>query len=322
MWGEVDLSAGWLVIEPRLWNEDKGEYKWDVDAGYLADQAPGRDGFRLRLPKSQVAGPAPPDMRHGMPTAMPRPPGWQVMDRTALAQVRSQPPPTETMVDFFNCFLPSWPVVLAAGVRPRAIAGQLVSRLRAVHGGAPKALVVLLAAAGGEGKSTALLHAAAALIEDQQQSWTCLHRHASAAPLPDDLFAQLPATSGHSWVVVIDDADTVGPSILAAVKRLAPRTDVHLLLAARDAEWRIKRLVPGLWEPFAHFQTVPLTGVDEEDTRRIVAGWCAWGHEVMGRLHGCNEAEATAALLVHARDFAARKDEGALLGALLITRLA
>jgi hypothetical protein len=50
MWGEADLSDGWVTIEPLRWNELFGEYKWDVDAGYNDDRAPGRDGFRLRLP--------------------------------------------------------------------------------------------------------------------------------------------------------------------------------------------------------------------------------------------------------------------------------
>jgi hypothetical protein len=121
-------------------------------------------------------------------------------------------------------------------------------------------------------------------------------------------------------VVVIDDADNIGPAILAAVKKVAARTDVHLLLAARDAEWHLKRLVPGMWQPFADFHTEPLAGLDKEDARRIVAGWVAWGNEAMGKLKGRSEDDAITALLGHARDFATRKEDGELLGALLVTR--
>ena len=256
--------------------------------------------------------------------AEPRPPnapsGWQIVDRDLLARTRANPPPLNSMVQFFDGILPTWRLALASGIQPRAVAERLADRVRAIHAGAAKPVVVLLAGAGGEGKSTALLHAGAALVEDTQQAWTCLHRQAANAELPEDTFAKLPARPDHAWVVVIDDADNIGPAILAAVKKIAARTDVHLLLAARDAEWHLKRLVPGMWQPFADFHTEPLAGLDEQDARRIVAGWLAWGNEAMGKLRDRSEGDAVAALLGHARDFATRKEDGELLGALLVTR--
>jgi predicted MPP superfamily phosphohydrolase len=319
MWGEVDLSRGELIIEPRLWNEDKREYKWDVDCGYEGDRAPGRDGFRLLLP----GHPTPTDLSVDV-TATPKtstlPQGWEVVDREILASIRAHPPSTEVMVQFFDGILPTWRLVLAPGVQPRAIAERLANRLRAAHAGAAKPEVVLLAAAGGEGKSTALLHAVAALVEDEHQVWTCLHRQASNAGLPEDLLSQLPAIPQHAWVVAVDDADNIGPAILAATKKVAWRTDVHVLLAARDAEWQIKRLVPGMWQPTVNFHTEVLAGLDEEDARHIVVGWLAWGDQAMGRLKGRSEHDAVTALLGHARDLATRQEDGELLGALLVTR--
>ncbi len=254
------------------------------------------------------------------PEATSVPPGWEVVDREALAAIRANPPSLNVMVQFFDGILPTWRLALARGVQPRAVAERLANRLRAVHTGAAKPEVVLLTAAGGEGKSTALLHAAAALVEDDQQAWTCLHRQAANAELPEDAFSNLPIVPEHAWVVVIDDADNIGPAILAAVKKVAARTDVHLLLAARDADWHIKRLVPGMWQPFADFHSEPLSGLDETDARRIVEGWRAWGDEAMGRLKGRSEDDAVKALLGHARDLAVQKEAGELLGALLITR--
>lgn len=260
------------------------------------------------------------DVVEAEPKPLDVPSGWEIVDRDWLAKIRANPPPLNSMVQFFDGILPTWRLALARGVQPRAVVEQLANRFRTIHAGAAKPQVVLLAGAGGEGKSTAVLHAAAALIEDTQQAWTCLHRRASNAELPDDTFAKLPTRPDHAWVVVIDDADNIGPAILAAVKKVAARTDVHLLLAARDAEWQLKRLVPGMWQPFADFHTEPLMGLDQEDARRIVAGWVAWGDEAMGRLKGRSEGEGIAALLGHARDFAARREDGELLGALLVTR--
>ncbi|HWA90629.1 MAG TPA: DUF4062 domain-containing protein [Rhizomicrobium sp.] len=271
--------------------------------------------------ETRASGPAPaPEPAKPAPKPIEVPPGWEIVDREALARIRANPPSLNEMVQFFDGILPTWQFVLAHGVQSRAIAGRLTGRLRAIHDGAAKPQVVLVAGAGGEGKSTAVLQAAAALVEDAQQAWTCFHRRATNAELPEDAFANLPAMPNHAWVVVIDDADNIGPAILAAVKKVDARTDVHLLLAARDAEWRLKRLVPGLWQPFADFHNEPLVGLDDEDARRIVAGWAGWGDKAMGKLKGRSEAEAVVALLGHARDFAARKEDGELLGALLVTR--
>jgi hypothetical protein len=248
------------------------------------------------------------------------PPGWEVVDRDRLAKARANPPSLNSMVQFFDGILPTWNLALARGVRPRALVERLADRFRALHAGASKPQVILLAGAGGEGKSTALLHASATLVEDVHQQWTCLRRHASNAELPADTFTKLPIQADHAWVIVIDDADNIGGLILDAVKKSAARTDIHVLLGARDADWQLKRLVPGMWQPVASFHTVSLAGVDAEDAGRIVAGWMAWGDEAMGALRGRSEADAVAALLGHASDFAARKEDGELLGALLATR--
>ena len=254
------------------------------------------------------------------PKPLDQPPGWVIVDRDALARIRANPPSLDVMVQFFDGILPTWPLVVAPGVQSRAVAERLANRLRAAHASAAKPAIVLLAGAGGEGKSTAILHAAAALVEDMQQAWTCLHRQAANAGLPEETFSKLPIVPGHAWVVVIDDADNIGPAILAAVKKVSARMDVHILLAARDADWQLTRLVPGMWQPFADFHTELLAGLDREDARRIVASWVAWGDKAMGKLEGRSEGDAVTALLGHARDFATRKEDGELLGALLVTR--
>lgn len=313
MWGELDVDTGTAILEPRLWSEDPPEFKWDNSGFYTADRAPGRDGFRLRLPGSAAAAATAEDR-----PAVPR--GWQIIDRDFLTKARDQRPSTEEMVDYFNGTLPVWKLVLADGVAPRGVVTTLAGKFSAVHSGAPKPRVVLLSGAGGEGKSTAVLHAAAQLVRSDKQAWTCLHRHAAAAPMPAGILANLPERPDHAWLVVIDDADAVGGAILEAVATLGARTDVHLLLAARDADWRGRRLhVAGLWRG-VDFQTVPLSGLDRADAERIVSAWAAWGDSAMGALRGRAINDAATALLGHATELAANPEDGALLGALLITR--
>jgi len=320
MWGAADASKGALLLEPRLWNEDKREYKFDIDAGYENERVPGRDAFQLQLPRRGPRPAFPPEPAAAAAEEIDLPQGWEIVDRAALARIRAQPPSEDMMVAFFDGILPTWRLAIARGVQPRAIVQKLSARLRAAYTEAPKPVVLLVGGPGGEGKSTTLLQVAAALIEDEHQTWTCLHRQAAAAPLPEDLLARLPVKANCAWIVVIDDADNIGSSILAAVKRLGPRTDVHLLLAARDVEWQLKELKSSMWLPAAAFQIEPLSGLDSEDAARIVAGWHAWGDRAMGPLKGRTVEQAAAALLGHAIDLAAKKEEGALLGALLFTR--
>lgn len=254
------------------------------------------------------------------PGSVEPPPGWEIVDRNAITKIRSTPPSVNAIVRFFDGDLATWKTVLAPGVRPRKIAERLDDRLRAVHSDAARPRVILLTGAGGEGKSTTLLHAAAGLVEDKEQAWTCLHRQATNARLPEDALATLPERPHHAWVVVIDDADNIAAAILAAVKNCAARTDIHLLLAAREAEWTAKCIVPSLWQPVADFHKEVLFGLDKDDARRIVSSWAAFGDEAMGQLKGRSVDDATTALWAHARDFATRKEDGELLGALLVTR--
>ncbi len=56
MWGEANITAGSLIIQPRIWNEDTSEFNWDTGAGYEEDQAKERQGYRVALPGHQQTG--------------------------------------------------------------------------------------------------------------------------------------------------------------------------------------------------------------------------------------------------------------------------
>lgn len=311
MWGEANVVTGELFLEPWLWNEAKREYKFDGDAGYNDDLAASKDKFRLQLPKNVSAVDAfdVPDIA----------PGWRVIDHNRLSELSAQEPDAATMAAYFDGSMPKWNVVRARGIGTRKVVDELVRRLRDVYDAPPKPAVVLLTGAGGEGKSTAVMQAAATLLEVTDQNWTCLQRSASAADAPENLFSNLEHKPNHAWVVVIDDAENIGVKLATALKHIEPRTDVHLLLCARFADWNINNLVPGIWGPTIEFHPVALQGLDDDDAACIVSGWVAW--DAMGELRGQDVQQATKALLGHAHENAARSDEGALLGALLITRI-
>jgi len=313
MWGKVDFANHALLLEPMKWNEEKSEYKFDSDADYNDQLTEDGRAFRIHLPGAQPSTPG--------STPHPLPQGWREFDKDDVEQLRKESPDGAAMVDYFNGRFPTLALAVAKGVQCRQVVDGLVGIFRAGRSDAPKPLVGLLCGPGGEGKSTALLQTAARLVEDDRQHWTCLHRVMPAAQVPESLFKDLPAKPDHAWIVIIDDAENAAAGILAAVKQLGARNDVHFLLAARDADWAATRMIPGLWRQTAEFREVTLHRLDDEDARRIVAGWHAWGDEGMGTLKDLSEEAAVTALLKHARDLAARPNEGALLGALLATRL-
>ncbi len=314
LWGEAYPSTGNLILEPFEWDEHRSEYKFDLGAAYNDERVPGRDAFRIRLPRPGDASAAAPASLFDLPE------GWEIVDNALLQELRGSPPSKEEMIGFFDGRLPTWRVVVAPGVRPRRASEDLAVRFRAMHAGASKPGVVLMAAAGGEGKSTALLQAATLLIEESGQTWRCLYRKSAAAELPIDLLKRLPILEGSAWLVLIDDADNAAAQILEAVGSIGPRTDIHLLLAARDADWQIARVTPSSWQPATDFRVQSLSGLSRVDAERIVEGWVAYGPEAMGHLGGTDKDQAVAILVGHARELATRNEDGELLGALLITR--
>jgi hypothetical protein len=319
LWGAADLDAGLMIITPKRWNDDFDKYVFDTDAVDPRFRLVDRDSFAFPLPGHALA--APPAAALNKPEKVPpmMAEGWEVIDAETLAEKMEKRPSGKEMSDWFDGQFPRWEVALAEGVRPRRAVEDVARRFEAAHEGAPQPLALLLTGGGGEGKSAALLQAAAKLVQGPQD-WTCLWRSAAAAALPEDLFAKLEHRPGRAWIVAIDDAENVGQVLPQALRRIQPRTDVHLVLAARDADWSIRGLTDAMWRGTAAFSRVTLAGLDAEDARRIADGWFAYGDEAMGRLRGRTVDQVAQALLGHAQEQAAKKEEGALLGALLITR--
>jgi hypothetical protein len=317
LWGEVDFELARLVIEPLQWNDDNQEYVFDSHAAPNRLRVKGRDAFAYPLPGREPAPePAPRVSTEPDPLL---PVGWQVVDPASLAEITATRPSPEAMVDWFNGSFPRWEAAVAEGVRPRQIVDDLARVFEAAHHAAPRPIVRLLTGAGGEGKSAALLQVVAKLLRGPN-SWRCLWRQSSASQLPADWPTLVPRVDGQAWIIAIDDAENVGAGLPDALSSLGARTDVHLILAAREADWRLRGLNDGMWRGIADLRSLVMPGLDEEDARRIALGWSAWGAEAMGKLRGQTSEQAALTLLNNARTLVARKEEGTLLGALLMVR--
>jgi hypothetical protein len=316
MWGEINFDDNQLIVEPLRWNDDHNEYVFDSDTAPSRYRINGRDAFAYLLPGRHPNSESPPAFEQPVPSP---PEGWQIVDAARLTDITATRLTADQMSDWFDGSFPRWEVAAAEGVRPRQIVDDLVRLFEAAHHGAPRPVVRLLTGAGGEGKSAALLQTVAALIRGVQ-SWTCLWRQTSVAEPPTDWPKLMPRKDNHAWIIAVDDAENVGAKLPDALRSLGARTDVHLILAAREADWTLHGLRDGMWQSVADYGRSPLAGLDEEDARRIVESWAAWGDAAMGRLRGQTLERAAKALFDHARELAANREEGALLGALLIAR--
>jgi hypothetical protein len=318
IWGEVDFDVGRVIIEPLRWNNNNEEYVFDTDAALGRYRVPERDAFAYPLPGHVSAPKSVLESVVALPAAV-APEGWQIIDATRLSEITAARPSVKDMADWFDGSFPRWEVALAEGVRPRHIVDDLVRGFEAAHHTSPQPLVRLLTGAGGEGKSAALLQTVAGLLRGGR-TWCCLWRQSSAAGLPNDWMKLIPRVPGQAWIVAIDDAENVSAELSEVLRKLAPRTDVHLILAAREADWALRGLSDGMWQGHSNYRRIALVGLDKEDARRITDGWNAWGPAAMGRLQGQTPESAAAILLESARTLSAKKEEGTLLGALLIVR--
>lgn len=316
LWGGIDLNIGQLIITPKHWNDEFGKYVFDSDAVDPRFRIAGQDSFGFALPGRDVTSSVLSKFKK-VPQTIGE--GWEIIDSEILNQKTAIRPSAKEMSDWFDGQFPRWEVALAEGVHPRRVVEDVARRFEAAHDAPPEPLVVLLTGAGGEGKSAALLQATAKLVQGHQ-TWSCLWRRASAAAIPQGFFKKLEERPGHAWIVAIDDAENVARALPEALRHIQPRTDVHLILAARDADWAIRGLTDALWRGTATFNRITLAGLDADDARRIADGWVAYGDNAMGRLRGRSVEQVAQALLGHAQEQAAKKEEGALLGALLITR--
>lgn len=321
MWGAVNLQSGEVLIEPKLWSNKHGEYKFDLDAARNDLRVRGKDAFRFAIPgwqatsthSSGLASPQPARTSHEPPE------GWEIVDKATLAAKTATPPCVEEMKDWFNGMFPRWEVVTAKGVCPRQLVDNLVRRYRTAYGNSPQPIIELLTGAGGEGKSAVLLQTVAGLVRSDQ-NWSCLSRLSLSADLPAEFANLLPRRDDHAWIIAIDDAENVVDGLPDLLRKLQPRTDVHLILASRDADLNLRGYSDQIWDRVADFGRQTLAGLDEEDANRIVQSWSAFGSRAMGNLWSMTTKKAARALLGHAQELAARQEEGALLGALLIAR--
>jgi tetratricopeptide (TPR) repeat protein len=308
-WGEVDMNAGEVRLQARHWSHNGQDWPpaWDeFDESHRQG-----DWWHYPLPGTQAAKadytPA--------PTAIDLPPGWAVFKPADLARHLGQLTP-EDALRYFDGAVPDWSTALSASIPRRGIVARLVAPYRSAEA-ANRPIVSLLLAAGCEGKTTALLQAAYDITKSGGD-WRILQRRDESQPLNPE--AILPVLAqGHTWLLVLDEADRAAGELLALLKRLPPNQSVHALLACRDTDWRASNADSVRWDGVADFHKEALRGVDAADAQAIVQAWQAYGKAGLGDLADKDE-DKRAAILEQRSKEKAKIASGTLFGALLAVR--
>ena len=313
VWGEADLGAQKVHLQPWRWTPD--HQAWALAADAFAEAHRGGDWWVYRMPGTETtkhsgkSSPASP--------AVPPPQGWNVTGHDKLAR-HLRPLDEGAAVRFFNGAVPGWHWALSSSIPRREVVGTLAARFRdADSAGQP--IIVLLLAAGCEGKTTALLQTAHEVVKEKPE-WRILHRANDAEPLnPTEI---LPVLSGqHRWLLVIDEADRVARNILALVQQLPPELQarIHFLIACRDSDWQASGAYGLNWSSASAFHLESLAGLNREDAEAIVGAWAAFGNAGLGDLAKAPEEERVDILEQQARE-EAKTAHGAFFGALLAVR--
>jgi hypothetical protein len=310
VWGEADLTAGVIRLQPWRWIPDQQDWTPATDAFHEHHHK--GDWWLYQLPSDQTAKV---DYAATVPVA-PLPKGWSVFKPEDLA-AHCQPLNAEAALRYFDGAVPDWSTALSASIPRRRIVGDLVDRFGQAKS-AGKPIVTLLLAAACEGKTTALLQAAYRIVEGKNDLRILQRRDESRPLVPDEILPLL--DKDYIWLLLLDEADRAATDLQALLKRLPPALHgrVHALLACRDSDWLSSPAANIDWT-LADFSKHRLRGLDSADAQAIVQSWQAFGDAGLGDLVQQPATDWAAILERQAKDEALTRG-GALFGALLTVR--
>lgn len=310
VWGEADLQAGVIGLQPWRWTPDQQAWTPATDAFH--EQHRQGDWWHYPLPSDQAVKV---DYAPVVPMA-PLPKGWSVFKPDDLA-IQCQPLNLEAALRYFDGAVPDWSTALSASIPRRHIVGDLVDRFRHAESSGKPIVSVLLAAAC-EGKTTALLQAAYNIVKGKNDFRILQRRDESQPLVPDEILPLL--NKKYIWLLLLDEADRAAAKLQALLKSLplALHGRVHALLACRDADWLSSPAADLDWS-FADFDKQHLRGLDSSDAQAIVQTWHAFGDAGLGDL-AKQPAAKWATILERQAKREAQTKAGAFFGALLAVR--
>lgn len=243
--------------------------------------------------------------------------GWSSV-RAEETQNNSDVSDEDRALSFFDGRMPTW----------KDASNRLIPRRDIVLGvtnyvseSMRKRLATLTTIVGpaGEGKSTVLKQVALETVRAHDGA-QLLYQHDSHYGGPKEIIS-LPV--GRPYVLIIDDAYGYIDQLRNIVTALhdSGRSDIHIIAACRDSDWRVSGAANFAWSKFITYRTFPLKGMSRPDAAAIVQSWEKIGSRALGQLADERGTETRITRLVTAASDHRFALEGAFLGALLVTRL-
>lgn len=257
--------------------------------------------------------------------------GWEQIDAAYLNSL-----PTlnqEEVIRYFDGAVPTWRHAMSLAIPRRQAVTNTAERLATFQADSTTCSMQLIRAAGGEGKTTLLLQVASDAA--RSGNWSVLWRPSPHTRLlPEHVVKLDPAKQ---WLIVADDAENLVGDLKEAARQLraANRSNVHFLLAARDADWWANFGDKPEWEIWLNArvrrqQAIVLRGIIPNDARLVVEAWAKCGPDGLRELtHFSDTADQVAAFMdqVHdavdeqvAQEQRRNSVEGSFFGGLLAAR--
>jgi len=223
--------------------------------------------------------------------------GWQRVDAAYLGELSALT--HNDTLRFFDGAVPTWRHAISNAIPRRKAVAVIGARLAATRNAGASSSMQLIRAAGGEGKSTILLQAGADAA--RSGGLAVLWRLSAKEGLPPGQVARLDPSL--EWLIAADDADTLVDDLSETLQRLNAegRSNIHFLLATRDADWRAARGDAKPWEEWTtRHPDLVLRGVDPDDAVAVVRAWEECGPDALRELAARHDTADRAAALERA----------------------
>lgn len=245
--------------------------------------------------------------------------GWETIDTaylSNLAELRD-----DEILRYFDGAVPTWRHAVSNAIPRRGKVQQLLGQLERARTKADACTLNVMLAAGGEGKSTLLRQVA--VDAARTGKWAVLWRPHPKIQIVPQQAAQLDPS--RAWLLVSDDAEDLVAGLHESARRLheGGRCNVHLLVAARETDWKDARAESYNWASLLRRQPdVRLRGVSHEDAELVVNAWEARGGQGLKALASLSDqVERVRAFQRAVGDESTGRDEGSFFGGLLAVRL-
>jgi hypothetical protein len=308
-WGALDVERRTVEIEPMKWSPDLEEWVLDTDLLPNTFRVDGK--YVIPLSNKQSATTV-------KVSAWDPPSGWHHLSQDYFYSQARRLSEADKL-RYFDGRVPEWADILDGYIPERGINSDLLNDIKQTLTSSSNGLL-LIKGPGGEGKSTVLRQVALAAAKKFGDQVEVLWHSNHNLGLPTGWMP--PRVEEKKIIIVSDEGNAIVPDLMSLMTRLqvADRKDVVFLIAARDTDWIAASGGSHPWRKYSDFKEYAISGVDDDDAELIVGAWAALGKAGLGHLDGLALPEAVKALVAASQSESAR-GEGALLGAMLRTRI-